>query len=36
MNYEAGDLLKQLDNKPLDNTAPGDTSALDAMLTTKH
>lgn len=36
MNYEAGDLLKQLDNKPLENTAPGDTSALDAMLTTKQ
>lgn len=36
MNYEAGDLLNQLDNKPLENTAPGDTSALDAMLTTKH
>jgi hypothetical protein len=36
MNYDAVDLLKQLGNNFQDNTAPGDTSALDVMLTSKH
>lgn len=36
MNYEAGDLLNQLNDKHLNDISPGDTSALDAMLTTKH